>query len=114
MCHNPLSNMVVGLGRSLPKELPHLTLQFLDTDGVAEISPAVVATTLLRLAISGRSDLAGRNVFYANEPELKLETGKVLIPRIVPDVAMNERFNSTRRSITQQSCVGEEDHGDCA
>jgi acyl transferase domain-containing protein/acyl carrier protein len=100
--HNPLSNMVVGLGRSLPKELPHLTLQFLDADSVAEISPAVVAKTFLRLAISDRPDLAGRNMFYATEPELKLEADKVLIPRIVPDVAMNDRFNSTRRTITHQ------------
>ncbi|KAI7774492.1 hybrid nrps pks [Diaporthe eres] len=104
MCHDPISNMVVGLGRSLPKELPDLTLQFLDADSVAEISPAVVAKTFLHLAISGRSDLAGRNMFYAAEPELKLEAGEILIPRIVPDVAMNDRFNSTRRTITQQVC----------
>lgn len=102
MRHNPLSNMVVGLGRSLPKELPHLTLQFLDTDSVAEVSPAVVAKIFLRLAISGRSDVVGCNMFHAAEPELKLKAGKVLVPRIIPDVAMNDRFNSTRRTITQQ------------
>ncbi|KAI3399122.1 hypothetical protein diail_7701 [Diaporthe ilicicola] len=102
LCHDPLSNMVVGLGRSLPKELPHLTLQFLDADSVAEFSPAVVAKTFLRLAISTRSDLSGRSMFYATESELKLKAGKVLVPRIVPDVAMNDRFNSTRRTITHQ------------
>lgn len=100
--HSPLSNMVVGLGRSLSKELPHLTLQFLVAGSVTEISPAVVAKTFLRLVISGRSDLTKRNMFYGTEPELKLKADKIMIPRIVLDKAMNDRFNSTRRTITHQ------------
>ncbi|KAL3291010.1 putative polyketide synthase [Colletotrichum asianum] len=102
MSHAPLSNMVVGLGRSLPSELPRLTLQFLDVDSVTEISPALVAKTFLRLVICGRSDPAKRHVFYATEPELKLRADKTLVPRIVLDSAMNDRFNSTRRTITHQ------------
>ncbi|POS72096.1 hypothetical protein DHEL01_v209507 [Diaporthe helianthi] len=108
---SPPSNIVVGLGRSLPKELPYVILQFLAANSLAEFSAAVVAKTFLRLAISGWSGLAGRYTFYATELELKVEERKVLIPRIVLDAAINDRFNSTR-SLSVYHCIkGPDDDG---
>ncbi|TLS21086.1 uncharacterized protein PpBr36_10625 [Pyricularia pennisetigena] len=103
MGRDPLSNMVVGLARSLPKELPHLALQFLDmVDSAAEEGtlPVTIAKALLRLVVLARSEPAKRGPFYAIEPELRLEKGRLMIPRIVLDQAMNQRFNAKRRLVT--------------
>lgn len=97
-----VSNMVVGLGRSLPTELPHLTLQFLDTESGAETSPTLVANIFLRLVVAGRPELTDGKILWTTEPEIKLVGDRIMVPRIVPDQAINDRFNATRRPVTRQ------------
>ncbi|KAL1795381.1 hypothetical protein ACET3X_007197 [Alternaria dauci] len=97
---DPLSNMVVGLGRSLPAELPHLALQFLDIDSARDASPASVAAVLLRLVAAGRSDAVQAR--WTMEPELRLVGDGLWVPRIVPDEAMNHRVTARRRPVLRR------------
>lgn len=99
---SPLSNMVVGLGRSLHSELPHLTLQFLDTSQFTTTLPAAIARTFCRLVIASEAKFGERNVLWTIEPEIRLEGDKTTIPRIVLDEPMNERFNAAHRHVTRK------------
>ncbi|KAI9146786.1 hybrid nrps pks [Paramyrothecium foliicola] len=99
---SPVSNMVVGLGRSLPAELPQLTLQFLDTASPTRVSPSIVANIFLRLVTSELRKTATRSSLGQIEPEIKLQGEQVLIPRILPDTSMNNRFNARHRSVMQK------------
>ncbi|KAI1644130.1 uncharacterized protein F4817DRAFT_347767, partial [Daldinia loculata] len=98
---NAHSNMMIGVARVLLNEMPHMDLQMLDING--EQTPAVTATELttifLRLVMK---DLLDQDVLWSTEPELALEEGALMIPRILPDKELNERLNSLRRPIIKE------------
>ncbi|KAK7224846.1 hypothetical protein V2G26_012849 [Clonostachys chloroleuca] len=93
---NPHSNLMVGLLRSAPSELPHLTTQFLDFEDDSELTAHNLATTVLQ---------------FAGATWLKKEGGRVMIPRMKTEEAMNNRYNASRRAITSKipatrACIG--------
>ncbi|OPB36124.1 hypothetical protein A0O28_0108990 [Trichoderma guizhouense] len=101
---NPLSNMVVGLGRAAMHELPNLRLQFLDVDTITP-EPRLFAETLLRTICVNSGDF--EDVLWADEWELAVEKSGLYIPRIVASNEMNDRLNSVRRDITSPLSLAE-------
>lgn len=112
MSDSPCSNMMVGIGRSLLTELPHLNLQFLDMDvtGMPARSARILVEVFLRLRMSALPGYSGNNMLWKTEPELLFDGETFLVPRVLPNKAMNDRYNAARRLITktvftEQTCV---------
>ena len=104
---SPYQSGTIGLGRSFQSENPQKILQFLDLDTL-DGCESIVAESLLRLAKGAamRDDGAKRSYLWNFEPELVLEKGKLLIPRLLPDWERNHRLNSLKRKVETQAYVG--------
>lgn len=104
---DPRAAMFHGIARVVPTELPHLLVQVLGLD--LEAAPAAVAgrqclEAFFRLRESENDDDDGvkPRVLWSHEPEVEvLADGMFVIPREVPDKALNERYNSSRRAVTK-------------
>lgn len=106
--------MTVGIGRALRTEVPGLNLLFVDIDA-AENVPACaqqLLQMLLQLVIG--SEFPAENRLWVVEPEVRVQDGRRLIPRVLPITPMNETYNASRRAITkavdiESTCVRLED-----
>lgn len=112
MSDSPFSNMTVGIGRSLLTEIPHLNLQFLDMDvgGMPASSARILVEAFLRLRMVSLPEYANHNMLWKTEPELLFDCQTFLIPRVLPNKDMNDRYNAARRLITKtvftaETCV---------
>ncbi|KAI0109876.1 putative hybrid NRPS/PKS enzyme [Daldinia grandis] len=109
------SRMVVGFGRTLILEMLHLRVQFLDIapsstiNGPLSIPKATpIVESLLRLeaaetwGVSDGAQSEHQPLLYSAEPELYLdqESGKFYVPRLKLNKSQNDRYNSSRRTIT--------------
>ncbi|KAI0450031.1 hypothetical protein F5B21DRAFT_529364 [Xylaria acuta] len=101
----PEANMIVGLGRSLLQEFLDLHLQFIDIAPKDVIAPIMLSETMLRLVYSSIPEFHG--IHWTAEHELAIEDGVLYIPRIVSNETLNDRLNSTRRTINQQVRIDE-------
>lgn len=101
---NPYHSMSIGLCRTIRDEMPHMRLQCLDFGTEEDLKPKIIVKTLLQLdAFDAWTDsglLLSNNVLWAFEQEIHYRDGAMHIPRVVQDVARNERYNSNRRRIT--------------
>lgn len=107
---SPESNMFVGIGRALSTEQPHLNLQFVDIQKTTNFNATVLVEVFLRLTMMSIPEYAGHNMLWHMEPEIALNDNTVLIPRVIQNKIINERYNASRRLITKQtttsnSCV---------
>jgi hybrid polyketide synthase/nonribosomal peptide synthetase ACE1 len=100
---NPYQNMTIGLGRVAMLEMTHLRLQSLDLDVIDKSAAPVIAKSLLRFEVTEFWEQQGlaKSLLWSVEPEIAYEKGHVRIPRLVPNRARNDRYNSSRRLITQ-------------
>ncbi|KAF6220917.1 hypothetical protein HO133_002597 [Letharia lupina] len=102
--YQPYHNASIGFGRSIAYEIPHVSLQFLDLTDVGPDASRLIAESVLRvLAMDGwdNQNTALGGMMWSKEPELYLEDGQLLVPRIIPNDEQNARINSLRRSVTQ-------------
>ncbi|KAK3996228.1 hypothetical protein QBC44DRAFT_404939 [Cladorrhinum sp. PSN332] len=99
----PYANMSVGLGRTLVLEASDVRLQFLDLDFNRKHDAELVAETLLRLRFARDHDASIRQgqVLYSLEQEVVQEGDRVLVPRLLPIQPANDRYNASKRTITQ-------------
>ncbi|KAI0191981.1 hybrid PKS-NRPS [Xylaria flabelliformis] len=95
---DPYANMIVGVARVILNEETHLNFQVIDFNNKNSTIPCpkYLTEALLRLLMR---DTLGDDVLWSTEPELAVENGKLLIPRLFPDQVLNDRFNSNWRSI---------------
>ncbi|KAH0601132.1 hypothetical protein MHUMG1_00003 [Metarhizium humberi] len=99
------SRIVVGFGRTIVLEMPHLRLQFLDLDTAVSPDPTAIAESLLRFQMAGSWENNGviSTLTHSVEPELYLDKGgRFYIPRFKLSKSRNNRYNSGRRDITKQ------------
>lgn len=96
-CTNPQQAMTIGLLRTLRMEYPDIHIQVLDVDKAEHVEPRFLIETVLRL--EDAKDWQERGLLWTQEPELYLSGGKVIVPRLKPDVEKNNRLNSNRRPI---------------
>ncbi|KAM7196179.1 hypothetical protein V8F33_006291 [Rhypophila sp. PSN 637] len=111
---NPHANMMIGLLRAAKVEIPTLDIQTLDIDSAntVDLDARDLAETLLRFkaATSWRRrgdqdsflttiepELMQQSIYSTKESGPSIKT--LLVPRVVTNMAMNDRFNSSRRSI---------------
>ena len=100
---NPYCNMTVGLGRSVLSECPHLNLQFCDIEKQDQLTPESLTQMFLQFLASIRFDTSMQDSrVWTTEPEIAIENGKLLVPRILPIQDMNDRLNTRRRSIVNK------------
>lgn len=94
---HPNQAMGIGFVRTMRLERTDIHLQVLDVDNAEDLDTKLVAEQLLRLEIG--PDWSQNEILWVNEPELYIKQNQVLIPRLKPDRAKNERLNSARRQI---------------
>lgn len=98
---NPDQAASFGFTRTLRAETPGLALQMLDLDTV-ETAPAVEAITetfarLTKYRLAKYPE--NTKALWVNEPEIYLENGRRLVPRVVPWKEGNDRVNAPRRVV---------------
>ncbi|XXG98991.1 hypothetical protein Hte_005324 [Hypoxylon texense] len=98
---DPYSNMMVGIGRALAYELPHLKMQFLDFDEELSWDANMVVQYYLRMVFLSSPAYADHSLLWTQEPEVIVSGGETLIPRLVQDDARNKSLNAKRRRITK-------------
>ncbi|KAK4447802.1 Nonribosomal peptide synthetase 14 [Podospora aff. communis PSN243] len=100
--HNPENAASFGFTRTLAAETPGLTLQMLDLDQVDPLPAAnAISETFIRLAVRplvGKS--TDTSMLWIYEPEIHLEDGYRLVPRVVPWKEGIQRANAGRRVVT--------------
>ena len=99
----PYSFMTFGLGRAMKLEYPNINLQILDIDRFHDQTHIILAEALLRLEILGSwsKQVPPNELFWSLEPEIHIENGNTVIPRLYPVDVANERYNTSRRAITE-------------
>ncbi|KAK5662688.1 hypothetical protein OQA88_8604 [Cercophora sp. LCS_1] len=99
---NPDNAASLGFTRTLAAETPGLTLQVLDLESTETYTAfKAVTDTFARLTIWARSaDSHGSNPLWVHEPEIYVENGRFLVPRVVPWKDGIQRINSIRRLVT--------------
>lgn len=97
----PYSNMLIGMCRTISYESPHIKIQFLDVDVLTAqaTDPILFSETLLRIINLGTSEF--KDVLWSLEPELAIEEGRLLVPRVVPDGELSNLVDSEKRLITK-------------
>ncbi|KAL2129699.1 hypothetical protein VTI74DRAFT_7429 [Chaetomium olivicolor] len=99
---NPNHAASFGFTRTLTAETPGLNLQMLDLDTIDTV-PAVEAITEAFARLMKQSMFSGEDnnpPLWINEPEVHLENGRRLVPRVLPWKEGNERVNAPRRVVT--------------
>jgi hypothetical protein len=94
---NPQQAMTIGFLRTLRMEYPDVQIQVLNVDKAENLNAEFLVETLLRLETGAEWQEQG--LLWTQEPELYLSNGKVIVPRLKPDVEKNNRLNSGRRPI---------------
>ncbi|KAI9695814.1 MAG: putative PKS/NRPS-like protein biosynthetic cluster [Bogoriella megaspora] len=106
LAEQPHSNMMVGLVRSAARENPALDYLFLDFEDASQINHCIVAENLLRhLAVSQWRQQDGIHITAERELVVGI-ADQIMIPRVVMNAEMNDRYNSSRREIRRltRSC----------
>jgi hybrid polyketide synthase/nonribosomal peptide synthetase ACE1 len=108
---NPHTKMIIGLLRTARREIPTLDTQLLDFADAPKVEARIIAETLLRLkaATLWQREDAHESFLISIEPEIRLDKEyRAMIPRLVANQEMNERYNSSRRPIL--ASVGMDNH----
>lgn len=91
----------LGFVRTLLAETPGLVLRVLDIDTL-ENGANVIAEEFARLTTNLQGDEAqSSKILWTDEPEVYIEKGTRLIPRVLPYQAANNRVNASRRIVTE-------------
>ncbi|KAJ5266646.1 hypothetical protein N7478_009454 [Penicillium angulare] len=102
---NPFGNMFTGVQRTLHVEMPHLRVQFMNLHSPEEGKPEFIAQKILQLEASGLWEQKGQlqDMLWYTEPEITLQDGRFLIPRIKFHSVRNDRYNSSKRLIIKKA-----------
>ncbi|PWY81896.1 putative hybrid NRPS/PKS enzyme [Aspergillus heteromorphus CBS 117.55] len=97
------SKMIVGFTRCLLQEMRHLRVQFLDFPKDEEPSARLISEAMIRFSAfdTWEGDGRLRDMLWSFEPEIAFEQGRAVIPRVMLSQPLNQRYNSSRRRITQ-------------
>ncbi|KAI1661695.1 hypothetical protein F4813DRAFT_169421 [Daldinia decipiens] len=102
LADNPYANMMLGLIRGAARDDPTLDYLLLDIEDAHRIDHCVIAETMLRY-IAASKWWQRDNMKLTVENELVLDkAGRLLIPRLVMNEEMNDRYNSNHRDIRRQ------------
>ncbi|KAH6616021.1 hypothetical protein B0J18DRAFT_388589 [Chaetomium sp. MPI-SDFR-AT-0129] len=98
--NNPEHAASLGFARTILAEIPGLTLKMVDLQvqgGISvEGSATVVAEMFARLL---KQNTVGETELWSNEPEVHVDRGKLLVPRVMPWEEANKRVNAPRKEF---------------
>lgn len=101
---DPRAAMFHAIARTASVELPHLRVQALGLEVGSTAAPKAArycVEAFLRLREAEDKDDKAQPALWLHEPEVEiLADGQVLIPREVPDRALNERYIASKRTLT--------------
>ncbi|KAJ5737005.1 lovastatin nonaketide synthase [Penicillium malachiteum] len=100
---NAYSQMVNGIARCIRHEYPAITLQILDFDCITKETASMIADSVSNLQMLSNFSIEthDEDIMWSLEPEVYIENGVKLIPRLLPCDASNKRYNTTRRVVTE-------------
>ncbi|KAI1807895.1 hypothetical protein F4811DRAFT_374409 [Daldinia bambusicola] len=111
LADNPYANMMLGLLRGAARDDPTLDYLLLDIEDARRMDHRVIAETTLRY-IAASQWRRHENMKITVENELVLDkTGRFLVPRLVMNEEMNDRYNSNHRDIRRKAKL--DDHRIC-
>ena len=87
---NPESAMAIGLARCIRSETPATRLVTLDLDAERRLSPSCTSQTIARVCRAVFTQEGGKERPVAQESEFLERSGILHIPRVVPDMDMEE------------------------
>ncbi|KAH7311468.1 hypothetical protein B0I35DRAFT_481428 [Stachybotrys elegans] len=103
----PYANIMPGLVRAAAYEVPGLDVQFFDVEDEARLESRTLAEALLRFRATANwkvEELVGPKTSLLAEREIVLEkSGRTVVPRLMLDDAMNNRYNSARRPLFEHA-----------
>ncbi|GAP92219.1 putative polyketide synthase [Rosellinia necatrix] len=97
--NNPYSNAFIGLIRSAVREIPSLDYFFLDVEPPTRLDVQTIVESVLRYKAITHWQSEGQFNITAEAEQVLDSRGFYLIPRLLPSKSMNDRYNSTKRSI---------------
>lgn len=100
--HNPDHAASFGFTRTMPAETPGLVLQVVDLDTLeTSLAVKVICDAFSRLALHDYVDIAsGTKPLWTREPEVHVEGGRYLVPRVLPWKEGKDRINAPRRVVS--------------
>ncbi|KAL4914772.1 hypothetical protein BDW62DRAFT_219851 [Aspergillus aurantiobrunneus] len=102
----PFSNMTVGFARTAVFETPALRFQNVDVTNLTALKPQDLVEKFLRFHASVTASSEAKQFAWPLEPEVLLDTeGQELVPRLRHIAARNDRYNSARRPIANETDI---------
>ncbi|KAJ4397735.1 hypothetical protein N0V93_001970 [Gnomoniopsis smithogilvyi] len=104
---SPYANMSIGFGRSMLLEIPGLQLQFIDMEN-REVNAELISNALLRFSLVSTWDMKGQlghDMLCSVEMELACTQDGFKVPRLRTDLIKNNRYNSSRRHMTEKTSL---------
>ncbi|KAK4222296.1 acyl transferase/acyl hydrolase/lysophospholipase [Podospora fimiseda] len=105
----PHKQMFTGLWRSVALEMTNIRTQMIDFDNSSDFNYELVVKQLLQVDAYGAWEEEGgsQEILWSIEPELMVQHGNVLLPRLRVSETRNDRYNSTRRTTSRPLRAGE-------
>lgn len=100
LVESPYSNIMVGIGRGLRRELPDTKMHYLDFDGDEPWNIQTVMTQFLRLIFSSAPGTTD-GLLWFEETEIVVKNSQLLAPRVLADHISNEVYNAKRRRFSK-------------
>ncbi|KAK2603436.1 hypothetical protein QQS21_004387 [Conoideocrella luteorostrata] len=98
---NSHANMILGLVRSAARDNPTLDYLLLDVESTKNLEHTTIARTLLRHKLLGHWRQRDENITIPLENELLInKDGKLIIPRLIANTELNNRYNSNYRQFS--------------
>lgn len=100
---NPHKNMLAGLLRTAVLEMTYLRTQIITFTTPEQVDVNLVARRLLELEVGAhlREQRPDEDILWHAEPEIRVEDGRIKIPRLQIQEAQNQRLASTVRPVTR-------------
>jgi hybrid polyketide synthase/nonribosomal peptide synthetase ACE1 len=97
----PYANMLPGAVRIAKNETLGLTVQFIDFEDREQLNSSLLRVLLLRFqaSISWQKELDNMAFAQIEREMIVSSGGELLVQRLIPDGAMNDRYNSSHRNI---------------
>ncbi|KAK8075668.1 hypothetical protein PG997_010331 [Apiospora hydei] len=97
---DPYANIMIGIGRALRIEVPHVNFHFLDFDEGEPWDIQAVVAKFLRLVYSSSHGVTD-GILWADDPEVVIRNAQPMVARVVQDQVANQIYNAKRRKVTK-------------
>lgn len=104
----------IAFSRVVSREAGHISLDHLDVSDLGHNISSVIAEYLLRQSALNEWEVPkdrqqAPQILWSKEPEVFLDHGRLMIPRLVHNAEQNARLNASRRTITRTVPVSSAD-----